>query len=901
LSDIYLEFFRPKSNGDEPVSEVNSVTYLKDYRQPDYWVTHVDLTFDLREGETFVSATLQVKKNGNHDNPLVLDGEELDLLEVKLNDSTLSKGGNLAEGYVIDRKSLSLQPTHDAFTVETLVRIHPEQNTALEGLYKSGGNWCTQCEAEGFRRITFFPDRSDNMATYRTRIIADQIAAPVLLSNGNLIDQGQIEDGRHYTVWEDPFPKPSYLFALVGGDLACLDDTFVTTSGRHVVLCIFAAAKDLDKLEHAMASLKKSMEWDEEVYGREYDLDLFNIVAVDDFNMGAMENKSLNVFNTKYVLAHPDTSTDADYEGVEGVIAHEYFHNWTGNRVTCRDWFQLCLKEGLTVFRDQEFSGDMGSQAVNRIANVRSLRMSQFPEDAGPMAHPPRPNQFVTINNFYTATVYSKGAELNRMLHTLLGKEDFRKASDAYFDQFDGQAVTVEDWVHCMEEASGRDLSQFMLWYTQAGTPEVKAGWSHDLATKIFTLTLEQHVPTINNRSNGQPRHIPVKFGLVSPEGQDVVQGVLELTQARHTFTFENVPPDSVPSLFRHFSAPVNLDAPYTDDQLRHLMVYDRDGFNQWEAGNRFLTTKLMEQVDRYERGQDALVGDDVLDSFRRIVQRTDMDQELMTLALNVPVYQEIAPQREVIDPHAILAVRKAFLETLGRQLHDEFIEMYNANYDPDKPYDRADAGRRSLQNTALNYLSHSGDAEVAKLAVRQYSQANNMTDRYAALNIIINMNEAQSYRDGVAQHFYYQSEHDALVLDKWVGAMARSQTDDILQIVKELTKHEAFKHPSPNRMRALYGSFSQANPKGFHAEDGSGYEFVADFLMELDGRNPQVASRMIGAFEKFRQYRLDLQTKMEAQLRRMASMESLSPDLSEKLERYLGQEAFAQFRPGKG
>ncbi|WP_342350041.1 aminopeptidase N [uncultured Nitrospira sp.] len=881
--------------------ETNKVTYLKDYTPPDYWVTHVNLTFDLRDGETLVSARLQVKKNGSHDHPLVLDGENLELLEVKLNGLAIPKGTNLKEGYVVSQASLSLLPPDESFTVDTLVKIYPEQNTALEGLYKSGGNWCTQCEAEGFRRITFFPDRSDNMATYTTKIIADQIAAPVLLSNGNLVDHGPMDDQRHYAVWEDPFPKPSYLFALVGGDLACIDDTFVTASGRQVALCIYADAKDLDKLDHAMASLKRSMTWDEEVYGREYDLDLFNIVAVDDFNMGAMENKSLNIFNTKYVLAHPSTATDADYEGVEGVIAHEYFHNWTGNRVTCRDWFQLCLKEGLTVFRDQEFSGDMGSQAVNRIANVRNLRMSQFPEDAGPMAHPPRPNQFVTINNFYTATVYSKGAELNRMLQTLLAKESFRKASDLYFERFDGQAVTVEDWVHCMEEASGRDLSQFMLWYTQAGTPTVKANWSYEHAKQLFTLTLEQIVPTIPNQSTGHPRHIPVKFGLVGPDGQDVTQGMLELTQAKQAFTFENIPPDCVPSLFRHFSAPVNLEAPYTDDQLRHLMVHDRDGFNQWEAGNRFLTTKLMAQIDRHERGEDIVVGGDVLDSFRRIVQRTDMDQELMSLALSLPVYQEMAPNRKVIDPQAILRVRKTYLETVGRELHDEFLKIYNTNYDPVKAYDRADAGRRSLQNTALAYLSHSGDADVAKLAVKQYSQANNMTDRYAALTIIINMDEAQSYRDGVTQHFYYQFANDALVVDKWIGAFARSQTDDILQIVKALTGHEAFTHPTPNRMRALYGTFSQANPKGFHAEDGSGYAFVADFLMKLDAKNPQVASRMIGAFEKFRQHRMDLQTHMEAQLFRIAAMERLSPDLSEKLERYLGKETFSQLRAGKG
>ncbi len=881
------------------MSEANTVTYLKDYKQPDFWVTHVDLIVDLRDGETLVNAKLQVKKNGSHCNPLILNGEELELLEVKLNGQMIAKESNLSDGYVVDKESLSLQPKDDACTLETLVRIRPEQNTALEGLYKSSGNWCTQCEAEGFRRITYFCDRPDNMATYTTKIIAEKTAAPVLLSNGNLIDQGQMDGGRHYAVWNDPFPKPSYLFALVGGAFECLEDTFVTTSGREVALRIWAEAKDLDKLGHAMASLKKSMKWDEAVYGREYDLDLFNIVAVDDFNMGAMENKSLNIFNTKYVLAHPSTATDADYEGVEGVVAHEYFHNWTGNRVTCRDWYQLCLKEGLTVFRDQEFSGDMGSQAVNRIANVRMLRMSQFPEDAGPMAHPPRPDQFVTINNFYTATVYNKGAELNRMLHTLLGQKDFRKASDMYFERFDGQAVTVEDWVHCMEEASGRDLSQFMLWYTQAGTPEIQADWSYDTTTQQFILTLEQKVPTIPNQSNGQPRHIPINFGLIGPDGQEVMQSVLELTESKQTFTFEDVPPDSVPSLFRHFSAPVNLEAPLADDQLRHLMVHDRDGFNQWEAGSRFLTTKLIEQIDRYEGGQEILVGDEILDSFRRLLQRTDMDQSLMSLALSLPVYHELAPKREVIDPHAILAVRKAFLEALGRGLHDEFRATYDVNYDPSKSYDRDDTGRRSLQNTALMYLSHSGDVEVAKLAVKQYSQANNMTDRYAALNIIINMDEAQPFRDETTQHFYEQFEQDALVVDKWVGALARSQAVNILTIVKDLAAHAAFESPTPNRMRALYGVFSQGNPKGFHAEAGSGYEFVADFLMELDAKNPQVASRMVGAFEEFRKYRLDLQTKMETQLCRMASMEKLSTDLSEKLERYLGSDTYAKLRNG--
>ncbi len=904
------------SNAPSKENKENNVTYLADYQPPDYWVRHVELEFDIRDGETFVKARLHVERNGTHDRPLVLDGEQMELLDVKLDGDELAPGENLAEGYVVDDKSLSLQPpADDMFVLETEVRIEPEKNTSLNGLYQSGGTWCTQCESQGFRRITYFVDRPDNMATFKVKVTGDTDKAPVLLSNGNLIDQGEAGDGRHFTVWEDPFPKPSYLFALVGGDLDYIEDTYETMSGRTVTLRIFADAKDLDKLGHAMESLKQSMKWDEEVYGREYELDLFNIVAVEDFNFGAMENTSLNIFNTALALAHPRTATDDNFERVQRVIAHEYFHNWTGNRVTCRDWFQLCLKEGLTVFRDQEFGGDMGARAVKRINDVRGLRASQFTEDAGPMAHPPRPDHFVTINNFYTRTVYNKGAELNRMLHTLLGPEDFRKASDLYFDRFDGQAVTVEDWVQCMEDASGRDLSQFMLWYTQAGTPTVKADWSYDEDTQDFTLTLRQDVPEIEKKSDGAPRHIPVKFGLVGPDGEDIVDTVLELTEEEQSFTFENVPPGSVPSILRNFSAPVTLEAPYNNEELRHLMIHDSDGFNQWEAGNRVLTAALLEQIDNYEAGRPVAVSDDVIGALRDVLARTDMDDELKSLALTLPSFQALAPQRDVIDPHAIAEVRKIFTETIGIELRDELLAVYEKAYQPEKPYDLEDAGRRAIQNLALAYLARGADADQQDLigsgrillnAARQFYTANNMTEQYAAFNVLLNLNDfPKKWRADIVEAFYDEFKNDALVVDKWVAAQAMSGAGDILETVAALRDHEAMQgtganqEPSPNRQRALYASFALGNPRGFHAEDGAGYKFFADFVIDVDGKNPQMAARMVAAFEDFRRYKPELQALMEEQLSRIASIAKISTDLGEKLENYLGREAYARLRAG--
>ncbi|MCB9995693.1 MAG: aminopeptidase N [Rhodospirillales bacterium] len=879
------------------MSTEDNFTYLKDYKQPDYWVRHVDLTFDLQDGETFVTARLKVEKNGTHNRPLVLDGEKMELQSVEVDGVPMGKGNNLSEGYVVDDVSLSLQPADDEFILETRVRIEPEANKALEGLYKSSGNWCTQCEAEGFRRITYYVDRPDNMATFTTKIIADETEAPVLLSNGNMTDQGKTADGRHYTVWEDPFPKPSYLFALVGGTLDYIEDTFETKSGREVTLRIFADAKDLDKLDYAMDSLKRSMTWDEEKYGREYDLDLFNIVAVDDFNMGAMENKSLNIFNTKYVLANPETSTDADFAGVEGVIAHEYFHNWTGNRITCRDWYQLCLKEGLTVYRDQEFSADMNSRAACRISDVKVLRAAQFREDAGPEMHPPRPDRFQTINNFYTSTVYNKGAEVNRMLATLLGEEDFRKATDLYFDRFDGQAVTVEDWVQCMADASGRDMTQFMKWYTEAGTPTINASWDYDKSSKTFSLTLEQDVPKAGYKSDGAPRQMPVRFGLVGPDGKDVVNETLELTEQSQTFTFPNVPEGSVPSLFRHFSAPITLNAPYSDSDLLHLMAHDSDGFNQWEAGNKYMMNKMLEQIDRYEAGQSIVVGKDIVNAFATILQRTDMDPEMKSSALGLPGYNDLSQKRRVIDPQAITAVTDAFADELGKALIGEWARIYDENYNPGAAYDLRESGKRSLQNLALNYLTR-GNREIGSYnSFWQYMGADNMTERYAGL---VNMMRSKvSSAQMALTSFYEEHKDNGLVVDKWVAAQVFMADENAADVVHKLKQHESYKPDNPNRLRALYGSF-MGNPKGFHAEDGSGYQLIADLIIELDQKNPQIAAGFLRAFAEYERYKPALRDLMEANLQYIAAnLETPSKDVSEKLESYLGKRTVDLLRGG--
>lgn len=879
------------------VSGGNEVIKLADYKAPDYNVWHVDLDFDIQDGQTIVDALMRVRRNSQNLEKLVLDGEDLELLDLQIDGSSLepSQYTKTKDGLEIDVPGPGRE-----FILEVKTRIKPEENTQLMGLYKSGGNWCTQCESDGFRRITYFPDRPDNLATFTTRITADESQAPVLLSNGNLIEQGTSKDGRHYAVWDDPHPKPSYLFALVGGELDHIEDKFETAGGREVTLRIYAENKDLDKLDHAMESLKKSMRWDEEVYGREYDLDLFNIVAIDDFNMGAMENKSLNIFNTKYVLAHPDTQTDAEFAGVESVIAHEYFHNWTGNRVTCRDWFQLCLKEGLTVFRDQEFSADMNNRDVKRISDVVTLREAQIPEDKGPGVHAPRPDQVVSFENLYTATVYEKGAEINRMLHTLLGPEDFRKASDMYFERFDGQAVTVEDWVDCMEQASGRDLSQFMLWYRQGGIPSISASWKHDPQTNQLSLTLEQDVPKIQDVSDGAPRHIPVEAALVTPQGEVIEESVIELTKARQEVVFENVPEGSVPSLLRGYSAPVELARDtYSAAELAQIMRCETDGFALWNAGQQLMSQEIHAQIDRVEAGEDVVVSDNLIQLVKDVLGREDMADDLKAEALLLPGEGEISSQRNVLDPNAVRKVRDTFRTVIGERLFEDFARIYEERDDKTAQYRLEDAAARRLKNLALTYMSMSSNGDhrhvMSAVCDVQYDLANNMTDRLAGLRSLTSMQGMESLFEEVLGDFYDTYKDDSLTVNKWLSLNAQAQWDDPVARIKELESHEAMENPSPNAIRALYRGFATSD--AFHNPDGTGYDVIADFIARIDSKNRSLSSGLANVFSKYPKLTPELKEQMGARLEQLASMEEVSQPLADKLERFLGKQRYAEIR----
>ncbi|MGZ9108341.1 MAG: aminopeptidase N [Micavibrio sp.] len=873
------------------MSESGKVMYLKDYRAPDYRVKHVDLEFDIQDGETFVTATMQVERNGKHNNPLVLDGTDLELLSVEIDGQPLGPNG-----YTLSDTSLTLQPPEHS-TIKTRVRIKPEDNTALEGLYKSGPLYCTQCEATGFRRITYFIDRPDNMATYTTKIIADKKTAPVLLSNGNKIDEGTMPDGRGFTLWSDPFPKPCYLFAVVAGELDVLEDHFTTMSGRDVTLRVWAESKDLDKLNHSMECLKAAMKWDEQVYGREYDLDLFNIVAVSYFNMGAMENKSLNIFNTKCVLANPKTQTDADFKSVDRVVPHEYFHNWTGNRVTCRDWFQLTLKEGLTVFRDQEYSASRGSRVIQRIGDVAALRAAQFPVDAGPLAHPIRIEKAESVNNFYTTTIYEKGAEVIRMIHTLLGESGFRAGTDLYFQRHDGQAVTCDDFIKAMGDATGRDFSQFMLWYSQAGTPVIDASWSYNPTAQKFFLTLKQTIPPTPGQPVKKPMHIPVRFGLVTPAGQDAVlntatgatETLLELTQDSQTFEFDNIPPGCVPSLLRNFSAPVRLNAPYTDGQLRHLMSYDSDGFNQWDAGNRYLRHKILEQIDRVETGKKLVVDKDVTDTLRQLAAQPGNDPQLLAAMLTLPSTADLEQARPVIDPLAVAKVHNAFSRKIATTLRGELAAIYDGNNDVGQPYrmDQKSLGRRVLMNAALSYLTRTPERQDFQRALDQYAKASHMTDQASALRALLGNKVARpADTKNALDRFYNDFRSEALVIDKWFSLQAASGS---LKTAQALRQHPDFDIKSPNRVRALYSTFMYSNPTAFHAKDGSGYKFVADFIAGIDAGNPQLASRLLDGFADVEKYKEPHRRLMKDALQGIADSlgAKASPDLAEKLGKF--------------
>jgi aminopeptidase N len=869
---------------------------LENYRPPDWLVETVELDVSLHPSETKVRATLKMSPNpdAGAPAPIVLDGDGLTLTSLKLDGSEMHPDGYVATP---DRLTIAQPPAGTCYLqIETLV--DPAANSHLMGLYRSCGTYCTQCESEGFRRITYFPDRPDVMATYTTRIEADKSEAPVLLSNGNLIEAGDVPGTtRHFAVWHDPFLKPSYLFALVGGNLACVEDTFVTMSGRTVTLRIYVEPGKEDRCGWAMDSLKRSMRWDEEAFGREYDLDIFMIVAVSDFNMGAMENKGLNVFNDKLVLASPGSATDSDYASIEGVIAHEYFHNWTGNRITCRDWFQLCLKEGLTVFRDQEFTADQRSRPVKRIADVRGLRASQFVEDAGPLAHPVRPSAYNEISNFYTATVYEKGAEVVRMLKTLLGPAGFRKGIDLYFERHDGEAATVDQFVKCFADANNTDLAQFMRWYSQAGTPQVTVNGIYDEKAQTYRLELAQTVPPTPGQPVKEPMVIPLAVGLVGPDGRDmslsledgrpVVRGVLTLTQPKQTFEFTGVQQRPVLSINRGFSAPVKIASNVSAEDYKFLAANDSDQFNRWEAVQSLAKGLLMDNVAAIRAGGTPRDEDGLIAALSAALADTTLEPAFAALILTMPSEADLA--REIghdVDPDAIASARDTLRRSIGKRLGPTLRETYRAMQN-DGPYspDAASAGRRALKNVSLDLLATAGASAIA-LAARQYHQATNMTDRMAALTTLSSY--AVPERQAAIDDFYRRYSGNPLIIDKWLSLQAAIPEAGTLDRVRALTKHLAFSLSNPNRVRALIGGFAQANQTQFNRPDGAGYEFLADTVLELDPKNAQVAARITTAFRSWRALEAVRRERAESALRRIAAAPNLSRDLRDIVDRSL-------------
>jgi len=858
-----------------------------DYRAPDYTITDIDLTFNLDASTTQVTAISQIKRLGDRDAELRLDGEDLTLISLHVNDQPW-------QHYRQEEGALILQQLPEVFTLKIVNDIHPDKNTALEGLYKSGEALCTQCEAEGFRHITWYLDRPDVLARFTTTIIAEQSLYPYLLSNGNRVDGGQMEDGRHWMKWHDPFPKPCYLFAVVAGDFDVLRDSFKTRSGRDVALEIFVDRGNLDRADWAMTSLKNSMKWDEERFGLEYDLDIFMIVAVDFFNMGAMENKGLNVFNSKYVLAKAETATDKDYLGIEAVIGHEYFHNWTGNRVTCRDWFQLSLKEGLTVFRDQEFSSDLGSRAVNRIDNVRVMRGSQFAEDASPMAHPIRPEQVIEMNNFYTLTVYEKGSEVIRMLHTLLGEANFQKGMQLYFERHDGSAATCDDFVQAMEDASNVDLSQFRRWYSQSGTPVLSVRDDYNPELEQYTLHVTQMTPPTADQKEKLPLHIPLDIELYDGEGKVIplqhnghpVHHVLNVTESFQTFVFDKVYFQPVPSLLREFSAPVKLDYNWSDAQLTFLMRYARNDFSRWDAAQSLMANHIKINVARQQQGQPLSLPLHVADAFRAVLLSESTDPALMALILSLPGENEIAELFDIIDPQANAVVREALVRTLATELEDELLAVYYASQTPEYRIEHADIGKRSLKNVCLSYLAFADAAQADRLVSAQYHHANNMTDTVAALSAAI---AAQlPCRAALLADFDERWHQDGLVMDKWFALQATSPAADVLSQVRALLNHRSFTLSNPNRIRSLVGAFASANPAAFHAADGSGYQFLVEILSDLNTRNPQVAARMIEPLIRLKRYDAGRQALMRNALEQLQALDKLSGDLFEKISKAL-------------
>ena len=895
-----------------------TTVYLKDYAPPAFLISTIDLDVDLQDDFARVTATLAIRRNPNSvdlQGPLILDSDELELESVALNGAPLSQSA-----YTVAAKRLTVAAVPDQFTLTTACRVYPKQNTKLMGLYASKDGYFTQCEAEGFRRITCFIDRPDVLARYTVTIHADKASYPVLLSNGNLVASGDEPPSpppssapvlratpppgggekptRHWARWQDPFPKPSYLFAMVAAKLDKLEDGFITKSGRTASLQIYVEPGKLDQCGFAMQALKKAMKWDEDVFGLELDLDQYMIVAVGDFNMGAMENKGLNIFNTKYVLARPDVATDADFMHIDRVVAHEYFHNWTGNRVTCRDWFQLSLKEGLTVFRDQEFGADMYSRAVARIQEVRNLRATQFPEDAGPMAHPVRPQSYMEISNFYTATVYEKGAEVVRMIHTLIGRESFRKGMDLYFQRFDGQAVTTDDFVRAMQDASGVDLTQFKHWYGQAGTPVVEVSSAYDANTKRYALRVKQSCPPTPGQPEKLPFHIPFAVGLVGPDGKDIplqLEGdpqpngttlVLPLKSPEEHFAFVNIPIGAIPSLLRGFSAPAILKYAYTSAELTHLLGHDSDAFNRWEAGQRLALEILLRGIAHWQAGKEPVFPVSFVTAFGRVLSDAPNDPAFAAEALSLPSEGYIAEQMELVDPDAIHAVRVGLRQHLARSLRKQLQDTYSSShltglYSPDAK----SAARRALRNLCLGYLIELDDEQVRSLTMKQFDGADNMTDAMAALSSLANC-DCPERRDAL-DRFYAKWKAEPLVVDKWLGVQATARLPGTLAEVIRLMSHEAFNIRNPNKVYALIGGF-RSNQVRFHAADGAGYSFLADQVIALDALNPTVAARMARGFDRWRKFDAGRQAHAKAALGRIRDTQGLSTDTFEVVSRAL-------------
>lgn len=866
--------------------------YLKDYAVPEYLIHEVALNFNLDAQHTQVISRLTLSRNPASQTAgqaLVLNGENLVLTRVVLNDTQALSSTDYEQ--TTDSLIISNVPQQQPFTLTIENQINPEANTALEGLYLSNGMLCTQCEAEGFRKITYFLDRPDVMSRFTTTLTGDKSRYPVLLSNGNKIAQGDLPDNRHWVTWQDPFNKPCYLFALVAGQLDCLEDHFITQSGRNISLQIWVEAHDLDKCSHAMQALQNAMRWDEQVYGREYDLDLYMIVAVGHFNMGAMENKGLNIFNTKFVLARPDTASDADYEHIEGVIAHEYFHNWTGNRITCRDWFQLSLKEGFTVFRDQEYTGDRTSKAVKRIEDVTMLRTRQFAEDAGPLAHAVRPDAYIEINNFYTVTVYEKGAEVVRMIRTLVGEEGFRKGSDLYFARHDGQAVTCDDFVNAMETANQIDLTQFRRWYAQAGTPVLTVKQVYRPEQQALVLTINQLCRPTPGQAEKLPLHIPIKMGLLDKQGipllcqlsgeQPTNEVTLQLVQAEQTFVFEALPEQPVVSLLRGFSAPVKLVMERSPEELAFLLSHDPDTFSRWEAGQQLAVQIITRLISDHQQAQPLILPPILTDVFKYLLAQEWQDLSYFSLLLGLPSETYLAELMSVVDVNAIHVAREFVITSLARQLETPLKELYQLNHrDESGVFDAGAIGRRRLKNVCLGYLGRLKDLETQIWCKQQFNSAKNMTDQIAALAVIVH-NELP-YKQTSLSAFYRQWQAEPLVIDKWFALQATSPTADAFASIKILLMHPAFDLTTPNRVRSLIGAFSQGNPLHFHADSGQGYEFLAEQIIALNGLNPQLASRMVSALTGWRRYNPDRQQLMKKQLERIMATPDISKDVYE-------------------